>query len=148
MLADADAATLLAPAALPSVLTDAAATTVLAPAALPSVLAATAIFAGVAPPSVLADAAAATLLAPAALPPVLARHGVLFKSLPPFGSHAAARAMFYCSSCYKCSGIAIAARGQAREARVRIAIHASRDPWYPLVGSVYSRWRSLSRASP
>ena len=67
-------AALLAPAALPPVLTYAAATAILAPAVLPPVLAvaaAAAILALAALPPVLADAAATAFLALAALPPVL-----------------------------------------------------------------------------
>eukprot|EP00964_Phaeocystis_antarctica_P103977 scaffold69175_cov60-Phaeocystis_antarctica.AAC.2 len=75
VLADATTATVLAPAALPSVLADAAAAALLALAAHPAVLAeaaAAALLALGAPPPVLADATAAALLALAALPPVLA----------------------------------------------------------------------------
>ena len=69
------AATLLALAALPSMLANAAAATLLALAALPSMLAnaaTAALLARAAMPSVLADAGAAALLAAAASPPVLA----------------------------------------------------------------------------
>ena len=77
MHAEGDAAALLAPAALPSVLAEGAAAALLAPAAPPPVLtygAAAALLAVGAPPPVLADAAAAALLAVVALPPVLAEN--------------------------------------------------------------------------
>ena len=72
------AATLLALAALPSMLANAATAALLARAAMPSVLAdagAAALLAAAASPPVLADAAATALLADAALPPVLADAG-------------------------------------------------------------------------